>query len=93
MEVRKPTLIVGLKDLTTMFASASTVTRCDGGQYHLFMVLRFYLRQGGYVFVVLCLSVCLFVCLLATLRKNFPTDLHEIFREGWLRVSEKMIKF
>ena len=36
-----------------------------------------YLRQGGYVFVV----VCLFVCLLATLRKNFRTDLHEIFRK------------
>ena len=25
----------------------------------------------------------LFVCLLATLRKNFQTDLHEIFGEGW----------
>jgi len=23
------------------------------------------------------------VCLLATLRKNFETDLHDIFREGW----------
>jgi len=29
----------------------------------------FYFRQGGYVFVV----VCLCVCLLATLRKNFRT--------------------
>ena len=29
-----------------------------------------YLRQGGYVFVIVCVSVCLFVCLLATLRKN-----------------------
>ena len=28
-----------------------------------------------------CLFVCLSVCLLATLRKNFRTDLHEIFRE------------
>jgi len=36
-----------------------------------------YLRQGGYVFVVVCLSVCL----LATLRKNLRTDLHEIFRQ------------
>jgi len=25
----------------------------------------------------------LFVCLLATLHKNFPTDLRDIFREGW----------
>ena len=30
----------------------------------------YYLRQGGYVFVVLCLSVCLFVW--ATLRKKLP---------------------
>jgi len=29
------------------------------------------------------LFVCLSVCLLATLRKNFWTGLHEIFREGW----------
>jgi len=32
-----------------------------------------------------CLFVCLSVCLLATLRKNFRTDLHEIFRECWQR--------
>jgi len=35
--------------------------------------------------------VCLFVCLLATLRKNFRTDLHEIFTEGW--ADEETIKF
>jgi len=45
----------------------------------------YYLRQGGYVFVV--------VCLLATLRRNFRTDLHEIFREGWQWANEQMIKF
>jgi len=39
----------------------------------------FHLRQGGYVFVVVCLSVYL----LATLRKNSGTDLQEIVREGW----------
>jgi len=33
------------------------------------------------------------VCLLATLRKNFGTDLHEIFSEGWQWASEQMIKF
>ena len=49
----------------------------------------FYLRQGGYVIVVVCLSVCL----LATLRKNFRTDLHEIFRKGWQWASEQKIKF
>jgi len=35
------------------------------------------------------LSVCLIVCLLATLRKNFRTDLHEIFRKGWQWASEQ----
>jgi len=30
----------------------------------------------------IAIVVVLFVCLLATLRKNFLTDLHEIFREG-----------
>jgi len=44
-----------------------------------------------------CLFVCLFVslsvCLLATLRKKLRTDLHEIFKEGWQRANEQMIKF
>jgi len=31
--------------------------------------------------------------LLATLRKNVRTDLHEIFREGWQWANEQMIKF
>ena len=44
-----------------------------------------YLRQGGYVFII--------VCLLATLSKNFQTDLHEIFREGRQWADEQMIKF
>jgi len=35
----------------------------------------------------------LFVCLLATLRKNFRTDLHTILREGWQWTNEQMIKF
>jgi len=34
-----------------------------------------YLRQGGYVIVI--------VRLLATLCKHVGTDLHEIFTEGW----------
>jgi len=40
-----------------------------------------------------CLSVCLFACLLTTLCKNFPTDLHEIFREGWQWAKEQVTKF
>jgi len=39
-----------------------------------------------------CLSVYLYVCLLEALRKNFRTDLHEIFREGWLWPMNKMIR-
>jgi len=37
--------------------------------------------------------VCLSVCLLTTLCKNFQMDLHEIFREGWQWANEQMIKF
>jgi len=36
---------------------------------------------------------CSFVCLLATFRKNFQTDLHEIFRECWQWANEQMVKF
>jgi len=39
------------------------------------------------------LSVCLFVCLLATLCKNFWTNLHKIFREGRQWANEQVIKF
>ena len=55
----------------------------------------YYLRQGGCVFVVVCLFACLLAtsCLLATLRKTFRTDLHEIFWVGWQWASEQMIKF
>ena len=40
-----------------------------------------------------CLLVYLSVCLLAAFLKNFRTDLHEIFREGWQWANEKTIKF
>jgi len=39
------------------------------------------------------LFVCLSVCLLATLLKNFRTDLHEIFREAWQWAIEQIVKF
>jgi len=45
------------------------------------------------IIYVSSLFVCLFVCLWATLHKNFWTDLHKIFREGWQWASEQMIKF
>jgi len=48
-------------------------------------------RRILYVRVVIV--VCQFICLLATLHKNFWMDLHEIFREGWQWNSEQMVKF
>ena len=39
------------------------------------------------------LFVCLFVYLLATLRKNFRTDLHDIFRESLQWANEQVVKF
>lgn len=46
-----------------------------------------YPRQGGYVFVIVCLS-------LSNFAQNFQIiDLHEIFRDGWQWVNKQMIKF
>jgi len=42
---------------------------------------------------IVIVAVCLFVRLLATLRENFRTDLHEIFWEGWQWVIEQTVKF
>jgi len=55
-----------------------------------FSTLKLITSAKENVFVVVCSSVCLFV---STLRKNFRTDLHEIFREGWQWASEQMNKF
>jgi len=41
----------------------------------------------------LCFRRCLFVCLLATLRKKFRTHLHEIFKEGWQWANKKWLNF
>ena len=41
----------------------------------------------------MCNRRCLSVCLLATLRKHFRTDLHEIFTKGWQWAIEQMITF
>jgi len=46
----------------------------------------YYLSEGGYTIVIVCLSVSNFV-------QNFQTDLHEIFREGWQWASEQLSKF
>jgi len=56
---------------------------------HIFTSAKEYMSSSFFV----CLSVWLLVCLLATLRKNFCMDLHEIFRESWQWASEQMVKF
>ena len=48
----------------------------------------YYLRRVGNVIVVV--YVCLSVSILC---KNFLTDLHEIFREGWRWANEQTIEF
>jgi len=53
------------------------------------VIMSYYIHQGRYVRN----RRCLFVCLLATLRKSFWTDLYEIFREGWQWASEQMVRF
>jgi len=55
-----------------------------------FLPKSFFLRQGGYVFAVVCLSVCLSV---SNFAQKVGTDLREIFREGWQWANEQMIKF
>ena len=42
---------------------------------------------------ILCFHRRLFLCLSATSRKNFRTDLHEIFREGWQLATEQRSTF
>jgi len=49
----------------------------------------FYLRQGRYVIVV----VCLFVCLLATLRNCERICLKLLGKLGWQWADEQMVKF
>jgi len=49
-----------------------------------------YLRQGGYVFVVVCLFVSLSV---SNFAQKLPTDLLQIFTEGWQWASEQTVKF
>ena len=69
-----------LTALLTMLCIGNFVFHTD--EYLVLFV--YYLHQGGYVIVI----VHLFVCLLATLFKNFQTDLRVIFR-----ANEQMIKF
>jgi len=47
------------------------VTYFNRNRFLFLFIFCYYLRQGRYVFVVVYLSVCLSVSLLATLRENF----------------------
>ena len=49
----------------------------------------FYPCQGGYNFFV----VCLFVCLLAGLCKNYSTDFHKIWWRGAISATEETSRF
>ena len=73
---------VSLQTDISMSSPATCVLLLDSQSMTVFYCFLNYLRQGRYVIVV-----CLSVCLLATLHKNFQTDLHEIFREGWPRAG------
>jgi len=56
-----------------------TWTVCLCNEYVYSLMFPYYPHQGGYVIVIVCLSVSL----LATLCKDVQMDLHEIVREGW----------
>ena len=55
--------------------------------------LKIHLRFRGSFLRFHIMAVFIAVCLLATLRKNFQTALHVIFREGWQWASEQTVKF
>jgi len=48
-----------------------------------------------YLFITCAMQVMVLFChfLLSTLRKNFQSDLHDIFRKGWQWADEQVIKF
>jgi len=48
-----------------------------------------YLHHGGYVIVVVCLSVCVYV---SNFAQKLPNGFAWNFREGWQWASEQMIK-
>ncbi len=53
------------------------------------LLINIYLRQGGYVFA----SVSLSVCLSSTLRKKLLTNFYETFRKAPERAKEQSIRF
>jgi len=57
------------------------------------LIVLFTIITSAKEVMFLSLFVCLAVCLLASLRKNFGMGLHEICMEGWQWANEQMVKF
>ena len=72
--VRRSVRFTGGYLLTNIYATITTRSNCPGERWG-------HTAGFGAVFIKLCFRRCLSVCPLATLRKNFQTDLHEVFRE------------
>ena len=68
-----------------LFYSSSTLSSVFGPKYP---GITYYARQGRYVMPGVCLSVCL----LASLRKNYWTDLHKNFTTDVPVHKEELIK-
>ena len=54
------------------------------------LVFTYYICQAGYVFVIVCLSVCLSV---SNFAQKLPNGFARNFREDWQWANEQMIKF
>ena len=67
--------------------------KCFSAIAHFLVTTRWITTSAKEAMQLWLFVVCLSVCLLATLHKNFWIDLHEIFRQGWQWASEQMIKF
>jgi len=79
----------------TMASSSRTAHRRIGVHHSTIVAQNSQLFTSAKEDIVVCLYVCLSpgVCLLATLRRKFRTDLHEIFREGWQWINRQTITF
>jgi len=82
----KISTVITQRCLFTGIYNSSSLTLCR------YMSNNFLPLQGGYVFVVVCLFVCLFVSR-QLCAKTFQTGLHDICREGWQWANEQTIKF
>ena len=78
-------------ELNRRFVRLSSMVSTVGGRWELRAAAL--LEAAWWGMRLASLLTHLFVCLLATSRKNFRTDLHDIFREGWQWAIEQMVRF